>query len=107
MNDLELREYADADGYKPFAEWWEGLRDSVGKARIYKRLAKLRAGLLGDWKAVGGGIVELREDHGPGYRIYIGRHGDKLIVLLAGGEKRSQQKDIENAKRYWSDWQAR
>ena len=104
---IELEEYERADGRVPFSEWLDGLRDIGGRARIYKRLTRLRAGLLGDWKTVGGGVMELREQHGPGYRIYCARHGNALIVLLAGGDKRTQQKDIEYAQTYWQEWKQR
>lgn len=104
---IKLREYADNVGKRPFADWLSRLRDMQGKARIIKRLARVQAGLLGDWKAVGDGVIELREDHGPGYRIYAGKHGQTLIVLLIGGDKRSQNRDIEHAKHYWKDWKNR
>ena len=104
---IEVREYADPRGRRPFAVWLSGLRDVHAKARIIKRLARVQAGLLGDCKALGDGVIELREDHGPGYRIYAGRHGRSVIVLLAGGDKQSQQRDIEHAKNYWKDWKDR
>jgi putative addiction module killer protein len=104
---IELQEYLASDGSAPFAEWLDDLRDGMARVRIAKRLTRLRAGLLGDWKAVGGGVMELREDYGPGYRIYCARHGSALIVLLAGGNKRTQQQDIEHAQNYWQDWKRR
>lgn len=104
---LEIEQYRDATGYVPFADWLHDLRDVTGKARILKRLARLRAGLWGDAKPVGGGVIELREAHGPGYRIYVARQGDVLVVLLTAGSKATQRKDIEHAKNYWKDWQAR
>lgn len=104
---IELEEYLSADGETPFADWLAQLRDGMARVRIAKRLTKLRAGLLGDWKTVSGGVIELREDHGPGYRIYCARHGTTLIVLLAGGDKRTQQEDIERAQGYWQDWKRR
>lgn len=96
-----------ADGVAPFSKWLAGLRDGNARARIAKRLTRLRAGLMGDTKAVGGGVIELREDYGPGYRVYCARHGAMLIVLLAGGDKRTQQQDIERAQNYWQDWKRR
>lgn len=104
---IELEEYLAADGRAPFAEWLDDLRDGMARVRIAKRLTRLRVGLLGDWKAVGGGVMELREDYGTGYRIYCARHGSSLIVLLAGGDKRTQQKDIEHAQNHWQDWKRR
>lgn len=104
---IELEEYLAANGGAPFAEWLGELHDGMARVRIAKRLTKLRAGLLGDWKAVGGGVMELREDYGPGYRIYCARHGSALIVLLAGGDKQTQQQDIEHAQSCWQDWKRR
>jgi putative addiction module killer protein len=107
MTSVELEEYQTADGALPFSEWLDGLRDGMARVRIARRLTRLQAGLLGDWKPVGGGVIELREDYGPGYRVYCARHGSTLIVLLAGGDKRTQQKDLERAQGYWQDWKQR
>lgn len=104
---IELEEYATEENRRPFSEWLDSLGDGQGRVRIGRRLMRLRAGLTGDWKAVGGGVIELREDYGPGYRVYCARHGSTLIVLLAGGDKRTQQKDIEHAQGYWQDWKRR
>lgn len=67
----------------------------------------MQAGLLGDCKPVGGGVQELRIDYGPGYRVDFGRHGSELVLLLAGGDKRTQQRDIEHAQDNWQDWKRR
>jgi putative addiction module killer protein len=104
---IELEEYLTADGTAPFADWLDQLRDGMARVRIANRLTRVRAGLMGDWKAIGGGVMELREDCGPGYRVYCARHGSTLIVLLAGGDKRTQRKDIERAQSYWQDWKQR
>ena len=104
---VELHEYVTGDGRTPFAEWLAELTDGMARVRVIKRLTRLRAGLMGDWKALGGGVIELREAYGPGYRIYCARHGDALIVLLAGGDKRTQQRDIRRAQGYWQDWKTR
>lgn len=104
---VELEEYLSADGRAPFTEWLDQLHDGRARVRIATRLTRLRAGLMGDWKAVGGGVIELREDYGPGYRVYCARHGFALIVLLAGGDKHTQQRDIERAQSYWQDWKQR
>jgi putative addiction module killer protein len=78
---------------------WEGkLRDSVARAAIASRLGRVAAGLLGDYRNVGGGVQELRIHHGAGYRIYFVRRGPQIIILLCGGDKGSQQRDIELAK---------
>jgi putative addiction module killer protein len=85
----------------------ELLNDPVTRARIVARLDRLKAGLLGDWKSIGGGVFELRIDVGPGFRVYYGQDGKTLILLLCGGDKRTQAKDIENAHSYWKDYKAR
>jgi putative addiction module killer protein len=107
MDTVELEEYVAPDGRRPFSEWLDALRDAQARVRIVRRLTRMRAGLFGDSKAVGGGVLELREDYGPGYRVYCARHGNALIVLLAGGSKRTQQQDIEHAQDYWQDWKRR
>ncbi|MDN5872265.1 MAG: type II toxin-antitoxin system RelE/ParE family toxin [Nitrococcus sp.] len=104
---IELEEYLTAEGVAPFSQWLAGLRDGNARVRIARRLTRLRTGLMGNTKAVGGGVIELREDYGPGYRVYFAYHGATLIVLLAGGDKRTQQEDIERAKGYWQDWKQR
>ena len=83
----ELHEYCTGDGAAPFSEWLAHLRDGTARARIVKRLIRLQTGALGDWKSVGEGVFEIREDYGPGYRLYFGRDGLTGIVLLAGGDK--------------------
>jgi len=82
-----------------FADWIDGLRDVQGRARILVRIERLAAGLLGDIKPVGEGVSELRIDCGPGYRVYFKKQGREIIVLLAGGDKSSQDKDIKTALR--------
>lgn len=86
-----------------FAKWFSGLRDRVGRARIDIRIRRLSLGNAGDAKPVGNGVSELRVDHGPGYRIYFIQRGEVVIVLLAGGNKSSQDKDIRNAKALAND----
>ena len=102
-----VRRYQTVEGRSPLTEWLEGLRDGVTRARIVARLDRLTEGLRGDWKSVGGGVSELRIDHGPGYRVYYGQDGDTLILLLCGGTKRTQAKDIERAHAYWKDYKTR
>lgn len=104
---IELRRYVTAQGISPISEWLRELGDARLRARIEVRLKRIGTGLLGDWRAVGQGIIEFRLDIGPGYRIYAGRHGARLIVLLAAGAKATQRHDIEQAWRYWADWKQR
>ncbi|OGR34025.1 MAG: addiction module protein [Desulfuromonadales bacterium GWC2_61_20] len=91
----------------PFKDWLEGLRDVSGRAKIRVRLDRARLGNLGDHCTVGEGVSELRIDYGPGYRVYYGLDGDRLILLLLGGDKASQEKDIARAKGLWRDHQRR
>jgi putative addiction module killer protein len=80
-----------------FARWLRGLRDQQAKQRILARLRRLSLGNPGDVRAVGGGVSEMRVDYGPGYRVYFASRGPSLVILLTGGDKRSQQRDIEIA----------
>lgn len=80
-----------------FRRWYEGLRDRTARAKIAVRIDRLAMGNTGDARAVGRGVSELRIDHGPGYRVYFVRRGDELVVLLAGGDKSSQSRDIARA----------
>ena len=84
-----------------------GLTDRRVRARIEARLARVAAGNLGDVEPVGEGVLELRIDWGPGYRVYFSRVGHVIVLLLCGGDKRTQQKDIKRAKAYFEDYQAR
>lgn len=102
--EKEIIYYQDAYGRDHFFEWLTSLRDSSARARIMVRLNRLKAGNLGDHKSVGGGVFELRMSFGPGYRIYYGEDGSTIVVLLCGGDKSSQSKDIQRAKAYWTDY---
>ena len=80
-----------------FRKWWHGLRDQRAQRRIADRIARIQGGLLGDIKLLGG-LIEFRIDHGPGYRLYAVRRGEVLIILLCGGDKSSQDRDISKAR---------
>jgi putative addiction module killer protein len=80
-----------------FADWFAGLRDRQARARITVRIRRLSLGNPGDVRPVGGGVSEIRIDYGPGYRVYFVRRGDTVAVLLCGGDKRSQDRDIARA----------
>jgi putative addiction module killer protein len=86
-----------------FARWLDELRDLRARARVQARIERLAAGNPGDVRPVGEGVSELRIDYGPGYRVYFRRHGRELIILLAGGDKSSQSKDIKAALRLARD----
>ena len=100
---IELLKYQTASGQIPFDDWLNTLRDRQGRARILVRLDRLKLGLPGDWKAVGNGVYELRIPTGPGYRVYYGWQGQTAVLLLCGGDKSSQSRDIDQAKDYWRD----
>jgi putative addiction module killer protein len=87
-----------------FASWHAGLKDEVTRARIAQRIDRLRRGNPGDVRSVGGGVSELRLDFGAGYRLYYARRGAALIVLLCGGDKSTQKKDIKAAKAMAREW---
>lgn len=98
-----IREYITAQGKNPFRDWLKSLDIGV-QARIQARALRFENGNLGDHKTVGGGVWEARLDFGPGYRLYFGRDGIAVILLLADGDKASQSKNIAAAKRYWDDF---
>jgi putative addiction module killer protein len=100
----EVLAYQTREGRIPFNEWLDDLGDRRVVARIFARLARVRQGNLGDCRGVGGGVSELRVDHGPGYRVYFAQKGQTLVILLCGGDKRTQERDIQRAKQYWQDY---
>ena len=104
---VELRHYQTADGEKPFVDWLGRLTDEAARSRIRIRLDRLALGNFGDCEPVGGGVIELRIDWGPGYRVYCARLGQVIVLLLCGGDKKTQKKDIERAKDYFEDYKAR
>lgn len=99
----EIEVFRAKNGRVPFEDWLDDLKDKAAVARVLARLARMRQGNLGDCKAVGEGISELRIDYGPGYRVYFGQKGRTLVVLLCGGDKRTQKRDIRLAKQYWCE----
>jgi putative addiction module killer protein len=102
----ELLNYVTEDGRCPFEDWINGLRDVAGRAIVRKRLNRVRVGNLGNTRSIGEGVWELKIDFGPGYRVYFGEDGPKLVVLLVGGDKGTQDRDIAKAKEYWKDYQS-
>jgi putative addiction module killer protein len=103
----EIRRYIKSDGKIPFAQWIDNLKDQKARLKINERLRRVSLGNLGDYKFVGSGVYELRIDYGSGYRIYFGLQGNRIIILLCGGDKSSQNQDIIKAKEYWQDYEKR
>ena len=104
---FEIEVYETQDGRSPFIEWLRNLRDRSAAARVRARLARVRLGNFGDSEPVGGGLHELRIEHGPGYRVYYGRVGKRLVLMLCAGSKKAQQRDINQARQYWDDYRSR
>jgi putative addiction module killer protein len=99
-----LKIYQTASGAVPFLEWLHALRDGRTRAIILARLARVRLGNMGNTRPVGEGVHELKIDFGPGYRVYFGQDGTEVVILLNGGDKRTQEEDIETAKEYWQTY---
>ena len=96
-----LEYYLDERDKAPFIEWLEALRDRTGVARIIVRLDRVHIGNFGRVEPVGSGVSELKIDYGPGYRVYFAMTGKTVVLLLIGGDKSTQKRDIETAKSYW------
>jgi len=104
---MDIREYLTLDGRSPFDVWLRALRDRRARARIRIRLDRVYLGNLGDYRSVGDGVYELRVPYGPGYRVYFGLVTPSEMILLTGGDKSSQRRDIERARDYWFDYRNR
>lgn len=103
---IEIREYIDPKGRSPYARWFNRL-NAQAAAKVATALVRMEQGNLSNTKGVGSGVLECRIDFGPGYRIYFGKEGNTLIVLLGGGTKRHQQQDIETAREFWREYKRR
>lgn len=103
---IEIREYVDSRGRSPFGRWFDGL-DAGTAARVRTSLARMEAGNLSNVRGVGSGVLEFRINVGPGYRVYFGRDGDRLIILIGGGTKARQQRDIKGARELWQEYKRR
>ena len=106
MPMAEIRYYVAPDGRQPFAEWFSDL-EPVARAKVTRAIARLELGNVSNVKTVGEGVLEIRIDFGPGYRVYFGRDGDALVILLTGGTKKRQQRDIDAAHACWQDYKQR
>lgn len=103
----QLKIYVNKEGRKPFVEWLESLEDRKARYRIKEKLDKVALGNLGDHKFVSDGVYELRLAFGSGYRIYYGNEGNTVVLLLCGGDKSTQKKDIKKAVAYFKDYLSR
>ena len=103
----EIQDFLQPDGTDPYSIWLRGLVDRKARARVVVRVGRMAGGNFGECKPVGDGFWELRVDWGPGYRVYYAMAGKRLLLLLAGGDKRKQQMDIDTAISRWIDWKQR
>lgn len=103
---ITVVEYEDKTGQRPFEKWFNKL-NAPAAAKVTTALARVELGNFSNAKGAGSGIYEYRIDFGPGYRIYFGKDGATLVILLAGGTKKKQQADIERAKVLWGDYKRR
>ena len=99
----EICYYVAAGGQQPFAEWYADL-DAAARAKVTRAIVRLEQGNFSNVKTVGDGVFEYRIDFGPGYRVYFGQDGQALVILLTGGTKKRQQRDIDAAHAYWSEY---
>lgn len=104
---IEVLEYVTEAGIVPYKAWLNALKDIQARARIRTKIDRLELGNFGDCEPVGKGVSELKISYGPGYRIYFGRAGKEIVILLCGGDKRSQREDIELAHAYWENYKRR
>jgi len=108
METYRIEHYLTADGQKDiYIDWLRCLRDVQAKVAIIRRVGRIEQGNLGNHRFCRDGVWELRIDVGPGYRVYYGLSGQRLVLLLCGGDKRTQSSDIDRAVNYWQDWQRR
>ena len=103
---IEVREYLDAKGNSPYAKWFDRL-NAAAAVKVATATHRMEQGNFSNVKGVGAGACEYRIDFGPGYRIYLGKDGERLVILLAGGTKKRQDADITAAKSHWRDYKRR
>jgi putative addiction module killer protein len=107
MSEIAVLHYRTVEGRFPYRDWVASIADKKARAAVLARVDRLAFGTFGDWKVAGDGVFELRVHLGPGYRVYFGRKGKAVVILLCGGDKRSQISDIKQARRYWNDYETR
>ena len=105
--ELDIEVYETVNGKRPFEIWLREVRERSTRVQVLTRLDRLKLGNFGDCKSLQEGVYELRVHYGPGIRVYYGKIGSKVILLLCGGDKRSQNRDIAKAKEYLKDYQSR
>jgi putative addiction module killer protein len=103
---MDLVEYLDEKGRSPFENWFKRI-NAQAAAKVTTALVRLEGGNTSNAESVGGGVYELKMDFGPGYRVYFGYDGPEVVILLAGGTKKRQDKDIETAKKRWNNYKER
>src|SRR5271157_4731681 len=106
LKPVEVLEYLEPDGHSPYSEWFDRL-NAPAAAKVTIALVRLSQGNFSNVKGVGSGVYEYRIDFGPGYRMYFGKDGERVVLLLGGGTKKRQQKDIADALRRWLDYKRR
>ena len=106
MAAVSVLEYLDLEGRSPYGEWFEDLNASAA-ARVAAALYRLEAGNFSNVEGVGEGVFERKIDFGPGYRVYFGKDGETIVILLGGGSKRRQRQSIEAARERWADYKRR
>jgi putative addiction module killer protein len=104
---MEIRHYLTASGRDPYQEWVDKLKDRTGRVAILRQVDRVTAGNFGEHKPLQAGVWELKIDVGPGYRVYYALERTTIVLLLCGGNKRTQEADIQRAVRYWQDYQRR
>jgi putative addiction module killer protein len=103
---MKIVEYLDGKGRSPFESWFQRI-NAQAAAKVTTALVRLEGGNTSNTESIGGGVYELKIDFGPGYRLYFGYDGPKVVILLAGGTKKRQDKDINTAKKRWADYKTR
>jgi putative addiction module killer protein len=103
---IDVREYNDGEGHSPYATWFDRL-NAQAAAKVATALTRLAGGNFSNVKGVGSGVFECRIDFGPGYRVYFGKDGERVVILLGGGAKKRQQRDINAALANWQDYKRR
>lgn len=104
IQERQIQTYEQANGHCPFEEWVRGLKDKKAKAILFQRIDRIRLGNFGDCRSLGRGVYELKISWGPGLRVYYGLEGARIVLLLCGGDKASQFKDILKARQLWEEF---